>query len=309
MGLTTILGAGGAVGTGLARLLADRGAPLRLVSRTAAPVAGAEVVAADLTDRERTVAAVAGSEVVHLLAGLKYDHRAWAEHWPRIMENVIEACKRAGARLVFFDNVYMYGAVAAPMTEETPYRPVSRKGEVRARIARRLEDEMRSGGLTAMIARSADFYGPGAGTGIPNVLVFGPLARGRKASWLGDDRVPHSFTYTPDAARGLAMLAGREDAWNRVWHLPTAPEPPTGRDFVAMAAAALGVRARHRVLGRRAVWLAGWFDPVVGELHEMLYQNDRPYIFDSSRFARAFGFAGTPYAEGIRITAGSYRRD
>lgn len=244
---------------------------------------------------------------MHLLAGLKYDRRVWAEAWPRIMENVVAACRRAGARLVFFDNVYMYGPVDGPMTEDAPYQPASRKGEVRARIARRLEDEMRSGGITALIARSADFFGPGARTGLPNVLVFEPLAKGRKASWLGDDRVPHSFTSTPDAALALRMLTAREDAWGKVWHLPTAPDPPDGRGFVAMAAAELGAPARHRRLGRAALLAAGLFDRNVRELGEMFYQNDRPYLFDSSRFSQAFGFAGTPYAEGIRRTAAAYR--
>ena len=51
------------------------------------------------------------------------------------MSNSIEACKRAGAKLIFFDNVYMYGKAGGPMTEETPFNPCSKKGEIRAKIA------------------------------------------------------------------------------------------------------------------------------------------------------------------------------
>lgn len=302
--MVTILGAGGAIGNELVKLLAARRESFRLVGRNPRPVPGAtETQAADLTDREQTIRAVAGSRVVHLLAGLKYDHRLWADAWPTIMRNTIEACKRAGAKLIFFDNVYMYGRVNGAMTEETPFNPCSRKGETRATIATALIEEWNKGALTAMIARSADFYGPDTGNSVPNVLVFGPLAKGKKASWLVNDSVPHSFTYTRDAAASLVALAERERAWNQTWHLPTTSHPPTGKEFVAMAAHALGVAPKHRVLSRPMLKVAGWFDPLVRESYEMLYQSDAAYVFDSSKYAREFGFAGTGYAEGIRVTA------
>lgn len=307
MAMTTILGAGGAISNELAKILAARRMPFRLVGRNPKPFGGAEVSAADLSDQEQTIKAVAGSTVVHLLVGLKYDVRVWRELWPRIMANTIEACKRAQARLVFFDNVYMYGRVQGPMTEETPYAPCSKKGEVRAQIATMLMKEVKAGAATAMIARSGDFYGPDTRNGVPNLLVFEPLARGKKASWLVDARVPHSLTFTPDAARGVDTLANSESAWNQVWHLPTAAEPPTGEQFIAMAAKELGVAPKHRVLGRTMLRVAGWFDPLVRESHEMLYQSDSPYLFDSTKFAKAFGFAGTSYADGVRIVAESYK--
>ena len=55
--------------------------------------------------------------------------------------------------------------------------------------------------------------------------------------------------------------------------------------------------------------VAGWFDPLVTESYEMRYQSDRPYLFDSSKFAREFGFAGTPYADAIRTIAASFNRE
>ncbi len=304
--VSTILGAGGAIGNELAAILAAKNAPFRLVGRNPKPVAGAEVFAADLSDLEQTVAAVSGSDVVFLLAGLKYDLAVWRELWPRIMTNAIEACKRAQAKLVFFDNVYMYGKVDHPMTEQTPYAPSSKKGEIRAAIATELMDQVKAGNLTATIARSADFYGPRIKTGVPNLLVFEPFATGGTASWLVNDAVPHSLTFTPDAARGVAMLAERESAWNQVWHLPTAPDPPTGKAFVEMAAARFGVKPKYRVLGKPLLRVVGLFDPQVRESYEMLYQSEAPYLFDSTKFAKEFGFAGTPYSEGIRIAAESY---
>ncbi len=303
-----ILGAGGPIANELAVILGAKNAAFRLVGRNPKPLAGAEVFAAELSDREQTLAAVSGSSVVYLLVGLKYDLTVWRELWPRIMANTIEACKRAQAKLIFFDNAYMYGRVDGPMTEQTPFAPCSKKGVVRAQIATALMDEVKAGNLTAMIARSADFYGPRTEHGVPNVLVFEPFAKGATASWLVNASVPHSLTFTPDAARGVAMLAERESAWNQVWHLPTAPNPPTGKEIIEMAAAAFGVAPKYRVLSRPLLRAVGLFNPLVRESYEMLYQSDAPYLFDSTKFTKEFEFAGTPYSEGIRITADSYRQ-
>jgi nucleoside-diphosphate-sugar epimerase len=307
-GMHTILGAGGAIGTELARELLARGEKVRLVSRhlRGGPEA-AEVRPADLTDAAGAIDAVRGSRIVYLLAGLKYSVRAWRESWPRIMGNTIEACKRAGVPLVFFDNVYMYGRVDGPMTEETPFNPCSRKGEIRARIATALLDEVKAGTLTALIARSADFYGPRVRTGIANLLVFDKLAADSKAMWLVNDHVPHSWTYVPDAARSLVELAASRKAWNQTWHVPTAPTPPTGREFISMAAQSLGVPARHTVLGKPLLRLAGLVDGTIRSSYEMLYQNQYPYVFASEKFNRTFGFTPTSYADGIRQTAAACR--
>src|SRR4030088_348564 len=307
--MVTILGAGGAIGSELVKELIARNEPVRLVSRNPKPVPGAaEVVAADLSNLDDTVKAGTGSKVAFLLVGLKYDIKVWQALWPRIMRNAIEAAKRANAKLVFFDNVYMYGKVDGPMTEETPFRPCSKKGEIRAAIATMLLNEMKAGNLMALIARSADFYGPGARTGIPNVLVFDKLAKGAKASWLVNDSVKHSFTFTPDAARSLVLLADNESAWNQTWHVPTAPDPPTGKQFIELASKEFGTKTKYRVLTRPMLWLAGWFDTTVRESYEMLYQYESEYIFDSTKFTKAFRFQPTSYAEGVRRTAQAYQR-
>ena len=296
--IDTILGAGGAIGNALAKLLASRSQPFRLVGRNPSTRAGAaETVSADMADREQAMRAVAGSRVAYLLVGLQYDHNVWSEQWPRIMANTIEACSRAGAKLLFFDNVYMYGKVDGPMTEETPFNPCSKKGEIRAAIATRLMDEWKAGALTGMIARAADFYGPDARNGVPNVLVFAPFSKKRKASWLINDAVPHSYTYTVDAAYGIAALAERESAWNQTWHVPTTPNPPTGREFIALCARAFGVAPRYRVLRRPILRLAGIRAERPRVVRDALSERG-PYLFDSSKFAHAFGFSGTPYARG-----------
>ncbi len=305
----TILGAGGAIGTELIQVLADRGYRVRLVGRNPKPAGGtAEVISADVSNLDQTVAAVMGSSVVYLVVGLKYDLKVWRELWPRIVNNAIEACKRAQAKLIFFDNVYAYGKVNGRMTEDSPFNPCSKKGEVRAQIATTLLNEMKAGHLNALIARSADFYGPRVGTSVLNLLVFDKFARGAKAMWLVNDSVPHSFTYTPDAARSLVMLADAESAWNQTWHVPTAPNPPTGKEIIRSVAQEFGVEPKYLILRRPIIKLAGLFAPDLRESYEMLYQNDSEYVFDSAKFCKAFDFQPTPYSEGTRQTAAAYNR-
>jgi nucleoside-diphosphate-sugar epimerase len=304
----TILGAGGAIGAELVREIAYRRQAVRLVGRNPESIPGAtEIVSADISDVEQTIRAVSGSTVVHLLVGLQYDLRVWRELWPRVMRNTIEACKRANAKLIFFDNVYMYGKVSGAMTEETPFNPCSRKGEIRAQIATALLDEIRAGKLKAMIARSADFYGPHAKTSVPNILVFDKFSKRQTASWLINDSVPHSYTFTPDAAKSLALLADTDAAWNQTWHVPTAANPPTGKEFIDLVAREFGVAPKYRVLGRPLLKVAGWFDSVIRESYEMLYQSESPYLFDSAKFSKAFSFAPTTYPDGIRHTASACR--
>jgi nucleoside-diphosphate-sugar epimerase len=296
MSTHSILGAGGAIANALSDELTQRQIPLRLVSRHPIARTGATTFIADLTDPQQTLEAVRGSEIAYLCAGLKYDFSIWRRQWPRIIDNTIEACKKTNTRLIFFDNVYMYGKTEGAMTEETPYDPSSRKGDLRARIATQLMSEVRKGNITATIARSADFYGPGGGhTGLPNILVFQRLKRDQRAQWLVNASVRHSFTYIKDAAKAMYLLAGNESSWNQAWHLPTASSPLTGAEWVERAAVALGrASSRYTVLPKWMIRLGGLFDKTTAELYEMLYQYESDYLFDSSKFEKHSIFSPLP---------------
>jgi nucleoside-diphosphate-sugar epimerase len=299
----TILGANGIIANSLAAELTRRQLPVRLVSRHPLSIPGAASHPADMTDPGQTLAAVNGSAIVYCCIGMAYNYSLWRNQWPRIIDNLIAACRQTGAKLIFFDNVYMYGRASGPMTEETPYNPSSRKGDLRARIATQLMSEVRKGNITATIARAADFYGPGADkTSVFNLLVLRRLIGNQRPQWLVNARVPHSFTYTPDAAKALALLALDENSWNQVWHLPTAQHPPNGAEFIEKAAAVLQKTSRYTVLPKWMIRLGGWFDRTTGELYEMLYQYEYDYVFDSTKFDKAYSFHPTPYEEGIRAT-------
>ncbi|WP_445398438.1 NAD-dependent epimerase/dehydratase family protein [Zobellella sp. An-6] len=298
--MNTILGANGAIAQALSRVPALGSSAIRQVSRHPRRVNPTdETVVADLMDAKATAQAVAGSEVVYLVAGLKYDTSVWREQWPRLMRNVIDACSRHGARLVFLDNVYAYGRVDGPMTEETPFNPISKKGEVRARIASMLLDEMRSGNLQALIARSADFYGPNVANSFPHNTVFSRLKNGKAPQWIGNPHKVHSFTYTPDIGPALAVLGGSPAAYGQTWHLPTTKEPLTGADFVRLACESAGQAYRLQTLPRWLLKFMAVFMPVLRENEEMMYQFDSDYRFDSSKIETAYGLQATSYRCGI----------
>lgn len=296
----TVLGAHGVIGRELSVHLHRFGHHVRQVSRTPKDGDPADqLVSADLLDPRATADAVAGSSVAYLLAGLKYDARVWTAQWPIVMRNAIDACKRHGSALVFFDNVYAYGRVHGLMTEDTPYSPCSRKGEARARIATMFMDEVRRGDLRGMIVRSADFYGPGAVLSLAQSVVIDRLKAGNTPQWVGNPRAVHTFTYTPDAGRTLARLASEPSAYGQVWHAVTSKEGMTGEQFVRLACELTGRPFGLQVAPRWLLSLMGLFVPMLRENMEMLYQFEYDYRFDSSKVEQAFGLAATPYREGL----------
>ena len=305
--MQTILGANGTIGNELSRHLPDYTNVVRQVSRNPKKINPSDqTISADLLDYSQTEKAVEGSDVVYLTAGLKYEARVWELQWPKVMRNTIDACKKHNAKLVFFDNVYAYGQVVGRMTEETPFNPNSRKGEVRAKTATMLLEEIRANNITAMIVRSADFYGPHVSQSITHTTVTQRLKKGKSAQWIGDPNTIHSFTYTPDAGRALAILGNTLPAYNQTWHALTSNEKITGQDYVKMACAALN-RPFNGVttLSKLSVRLLGLFVPVLRELVEMMYQFENDYIFDSTKMEESFQIKPTSYKEGIGVTMAS----
>jgi nucleoside-diphosphate-sugar epimerase len=295
-----ILGANGTIGRELSRILPQYTNAIRQVGRNPRKVnASDETFSADLLDAQAVAQAVQGCEVAYLVAGLKYDTKVWQEQWPKVMRHTIDACKRHGTKLVFFDNVYAYGKVDGLMTEDTPYAPCSKKGEVRARIATTLMDEVKRGELQAMIVRAADFYGPGATLSLTHSTVTERLKAGKTPQWVGNAKALHTFTYTPDAGRTVALLGNTASAYGQVWHALTSKETMSGEAYVRLACEVAGKPYGIQVAPRWMLGIMGLFVPVLRENMEMMYQFEHDYRFDSSKVERAFQLNATSYRDGI----------
>ena len=301
--MQTKLGSGGAIGVELAKALNQYTNHIRLVSRNPKKVNSTdELYPADLLNPAALKEAIKGSEIVYSTIGFEYNTGIWQKKWPVFMRTLLDACLENNYKMVFFDNIYMYDQnYMNDIHEETPVNPPSKKGKVRAEIAGMILKEIDAGRLKAMIVRSADFYGPGIQkTSMLTQTVLDPLSKGKKANWMSSVDFKHSFTYTPDAGKATALLGNTNEAYNQVWHLPTASNPLTGKEWIEAIANEMGVKPKYQVATKFIVRMLGLFIPIMREMPEMMYQYDRDYIFKSDKFENRFDIKPTSYQEGIK---------
>ena len=286
------------------RLLAQ-GHRVRVVRRSAggAAPAGAEQVSADLMNPAEAARALRGAAVVIHCATPRY-HR-WAEELLPMTRGILSGAKEAGARLVVLDNLYMYGAPPGGiMREDTPVAPRSKKGALRAAAAEELLGAGRRGELPVILGRAADFVGPGARL----AATFGDrfwsrLIGGKSVEYFGDADQAHSYSYVPDVAAALVTLATAANpaVWNRVWHLPVNPAEST-RAWIERFAKAAG---KSPALSKMPGWMlamVGLFIPEAGEVREMQYQWEAPFILDDRAFRDRFGLLPTGVPTIVRET-------
>lgn len=300
--MQTILGAGGSISIELAKSLKFFTDQIRLVSRNPKKVNESdELFSADLTDRDEVFRAVSGSEVVYVTVGFEYSTEVWQKMWPPLMQNVIDACLANQSKLVFFDNVYAIGGdFVRHITEESPISPTSKKGEIRAQIDLMLLDLMNKGKIKAIIARAPDFYGGNIDKSMVMTVIYKNLLEGKKAQWLFNARVKHSYIYVPDAGRATALLGNTPAAYNQIWNLPTDRRSLTAEQWINLFSKEMGKSAGYQLIPAWMVRLLGLFIPFMKELYEMRYQFDREYFFDSSKFENYFKYKPTSYADGVK---------
>lgn len=298
----------GPLGLAVMRELRRRGKLVRMINRSSRvrfeKDPQTEIGGIDAADSERTREVCEGAEVVYHCIGLPYPR--WTE-FQAIAAGVLEGAASAGAKLVYADNLYGYGAVDKPMTEDLPLSAMTKKGRLRAGIAQSLLSAHNSGKVRVAIGRGSDFFGPFAtDAAMMGSRVFGRALAGKSAQAVGDPDRPHTYTFIDDFGKALVTLGRRDEALGKAWHVPSAAAITT-RSFVEKVYGELGQRARLSTVPRFAIALLGRFDENIGELREMLYQFERDFVMDSSRFESTFGAQPTPPDESIRQTLDWYR--
>ena len=298
----------GQVGSALAAHLAGLDIAVRAVSRHRPPAlaGGVDWRAADAADAEAAVDAAKGASVVYQCLNAPYNQ--WPERFPPLQRGVVAAAERNGALLVVLENLYGYGPTGGrPMTEDLPLAATTVKGRTRAAMTAELLAAAATGRVRVAIGRASDFFGPGVTQGSTlGERVFGHALAGRRADFIGNPGLPHTYSYVPDIAAGLATLGTDARAAGQVWHLP-GPATVTTRALLDLVAAEVGHAVGVRSVPKPALRALGLVNPMLRELAETAYQFDQPFIMDTSKYQAAFGAGGTPLATAVAATVAWYR--
>lgn len=298
----------GQVGSALAAHLANSGIPVRTVSRRrpAALPDGADWRAADATDPEGAVDAAKGASVIYQCLNAPYTQ--WPECFPPLQRAVLAAAERTGALLVSLENLYGYGPTGGkPMTEDLPLAATTVRGRTRAAMTAELLAAAQAGRVRIAIGRASDFFGAGVTQGSTlGERVFGNALAGKRADFIGNPDLPHTYSYVPDIAAGLATLGTDARAAGQVWHLP-GPATDTTRAVLDLVAGEVGHPVGVRAVPKLALRALGLASPLMRGLAEMAYQFEEPFVLDTSKYQAAFGAAGTPLAEAVTATIAWYR--
>ena len=297
----------GVVGSEVARRLADSGAEVVIVSRsgTGPEAPGIRRVAADASSVDALINAAPAASAVYNCANPAY-HR-WTQDWPPLAAALLGYAERTGAVLATCSNLYGYGPVDGPITEELPLAATGTKSRVRARMwadAKALHD---AGRIRATEVRGSDYICAGEQSLIASSRVVPRILEGRSVSLLGSVDAEHSWTSPIDVARLLIATAADERAWGRAWHVPSNP-PRTQRQVVDDLADAAGVpHVKVSALPPAMLGLIGLFNPAVRELRETAYQRDRSFVMDDSAARTVFGIEPTPWREILDGVIAHYR--
>jgi len=296
----------GPLGRAVARELFASGKRVRMVNRSgkADAPAGIEVVQGNAFSVESTTAACANAAVVYQCAAPPYDK--WVERFPPLQAAIVEGAAAAGAKLVSAENLYMYGEVDGPIREDLPYAATTRKGSVRASMAHDLLEAHAKGRLRVAIGRGSDFFGPHVLNSVLGERTFVPALTGKRVAAIGDIDSPHTYTFIEDFGKALVLLGERDEALGQVWHVPN-PETVTTRAFVTMVFEEARQKPNVTGMGSAMMRLGGLFIPAAREMMEMMYEFQKPFIVDSSKFVQAFGNHATPLRDAIRKTVIWYR--
>ncbi|HEV2779323.1 MAG TPA: FAD-dependent monooxygenase [Actinophytocola sp.] len=296
MALQVIVGAG-PVGTATAKLLAERGEQVRIVTRSGGgPEHPAiERVAADATDAERLSKLAAGAVALYNCANPLY-HR-WLTDWPPLAGALLAAAESSGAVLAIAGNLYGYGPVDGPITEATPLAATHPKLKLRADMWRDALAAHEAGRIRTTEVRASDYI---EANSIFSFVLAEPLRAGRRAFVPAALDVPHSWTSITDVARTLVTVAADERALGKAWPVPTNPAL-TVREIATRFTEVVGAPAPKLTgLPYPVLWAAGLFDPMAKELRTTRYQFVKPFVLDSTITERTFGLAPIDLDEALR---------
>jgi nucleoside-diphosphate-sugar epimerase len=304
--LHVVFGAGQVGRVLIARLVED-GRAVRVVSRhrPSGLPEGADSRVVDITDGDAAADAAEGASVIYQCLNAPYTD--WPAQFPPLQQAVMAAARHSDALLVTLENVYGYGPTGGtPMTEATPLATATVKGRARVAMTRELLAESEAGRIRIAIGRASDFFGAGVTASTLGERVFANAVAGKRADFIGNPALRHTYSYVPDIATGLALLGSDERAVGQVWHLP-GPETLSTRAVLELIADQVGHPVPVRSVPKLALWALGLVNPMVRGQAEMSYEFEQPFTLDTTKFESTFGTSGTSMEVAIKETVAWYQ--
>ena len=300
----------GPLGLWVAQTLAGKGKQVTLVNRKGKIAQNLsdqiKIVAGDATDSTSVYQICMEADVVFHCAMPPYTE--WPDKFPPLTKGILEGVSQAGAKLIYGDNLYMYGDTEGrPISENLPYVATGHKGKARAEMAETLLSAHKKGVVQVAIGRGSDFYGPQVTNSTFGEMFFKAALSGKPANLLGNIDLPHTYTYIKDFAKALVKLSENDQAFGQVWHVPNASTITT-RQLVGLVEKEIVQPIKIRAAGRLIVTLLGLFNPMIKEIKEMMYEWEKPYVVDHSKFEETFGADTTPHEVAIKETVEWYRQ-
>lgn len=299
----------GAIGRAIAEELISRGESVRMVNRSgmmAEAPAGVEVISSDLYDPAKVKEVTRDAKVVYQSAQPEYTQ--WQEKFPPLQQSIIDGLTGSNAKLVLVENLYMYGETnGKPMTEDMPHNTHTKKGKTRSQMTIAAFEAHRAGKVKVTSGRGSDFFGA---WGLPSSMgerAFYPLLHGKPAQLVGRIDIPHTHTFIKDFGKALVILGERDEADGQAWHVPNDVPNATQADMIRIFAEVAGVQPKMSGMGRTMMWIGGLFIPEAKESFEMMYEFEKPFVVDSSKFEKTFGIKATPLPEAIKETVAWYK--
>lgn len=290
----------GATANAAALLFAEAGDEVRVVSRTGGGPEHARITRIALDAGDATALAEAAAGATTIVNAAMPAYHTWPQTVPPLFGAILSAAERTDATYVMLGNLYGYGPVDGPLTEDHPLAATGPKGEVRARTWLEAKAAHDAGRVRVTEVRAAQFIGPDAFS-IFNAMVVPKVLAGRLAVVPAALDVPHSFTSIDDAARALVTVARDERALGQAWHAPVITSSVSA---VATRLAELAGAPTPRLaeMTDRELTLLGTTAPLWDELWETHYMSHRPFVVDASRIESAFGLAATPLDDVLTAT-------
>jgi nucleoside-diphosphate-sugar epimerase len=310
MGSNVLVLGYGAVGQATVKLFIDKGLSVTVAQRNSPKdlPAGVHFISCDVLNEDSVQACLEGFSQLVIAIGFEYKSKTWRDHWPVAMRNLVHASLKHHLRVVFVDNLYMYGPQKEALHEGMSLTAYPGKPAVRAEVTRIWENAVKDNGLQFTALRASDFFGPNVLLSQLGAVVFGNLSKGGTAQFLVPIDQPHDFAYVPDIARAVHTLLEAPDSdFGQVWHMPCAPTMTT-RGLIALGAESLGVAPKTFSFPIWFLRILGLFFPLAKELWEMRFQWRRPFVVNADKFKQRFAFEVTPFSESIRATSRSFKQ-